>query len=53
MSFSGFDKDGKLNLKSYYFKYHVESHDYGVVESAFEGYTLYPRRKEIRGVGKV
>ena len=52
MSFSGFDKNNKLNsLKSYYFKYHVESHDYGVVESAhlIMLHTILPE-KEIRGV---
>ena len=32
MSFSCFDKNNKLNnLDSHYFKYHVESYDYGVV----------------------
>lgn len=51
MALSGFDVDNKLNSESCMFKYHVESHDYGVVESAhlIMLHTILPK-PEVRGV---
>tara|TARA_B000000532_G_scaffold108343_1_gene87026 strand:- start:777 stop:1670 length:894 start_codon:yes stop_codon:yes gene_type:complete len=52
MALSGFDKDNKLNtLGRQHFRYHVNSHDYGVVESAhlIMLHSILPK-SEVRGV---
>lgn len=52
MALSGFDEDNKLNtLGGQHFRYHANSHDYGVVESAhlIMLHTILPK-PEVRGV---
>jgi len=51
MALSGFSEDNKLNSHSCHFRYHVKSHDYGVVESAhlIMLHTILPN-KETRGI---
>ena len=52
MALSGFDEDNKLNnLGKHFFRYHCNSHDYGVVESAhlIMLHTILPK-PEVRGV---